>query len=379
MDLRIYRISFLKRFLYKLGRKRQKNKTPKMPNKYFLFLTITLFKFTSLHALIQEKVIICGVCRNVETTFPKTCAMIEEIGQLFQDYRVIVYENNSTDQTALLLKCWEARNNRVFIKSEYVSDEDYAKIVINQTWDKQVFRPERIAIARNKVLDIAFSPTYDSIPYVIWIDMDFEVMPNYEAIVEVFQNSDRWDGVLAYGIDSNDHFFDWYALRSRLYPFGPELLGSEAWDAMNKSLTLAPQEDWYPVFSAFGGLGIYKKSSIVGCKYAAVVTEELVELTSQLMKSEDFILVRSIKKYQRSCHSFPNVFSLPFPAVNLPPMLGDVGFKLFSNEELIWRMNCGVTQYPSVCEHVPFHASMIQKGHGKLFINPRLVMVYDKF
>lgn len=53
-----------------------------------------------------------------------------------------------------------------------------------------------------------------------------------------------------------------------------------------------------------------------------------------------------------------------------------VGVLLYE-DPLVWRMSSLVYQYPSVCEHVPFHASMIAHGHGKLFINPRLVLKYE--
>ncbi len=108
--------------------------------------------------------------------------------------------------------------------------------------------------------------------------MDFKIPPKFEGIVETFQDQRDWDAVLAYGVDPSRTYWDWYALRDRNYPIGSELLGNYWW-YMPKKLSLNMNSDWYPVYSAFGGCGIYKKSSIQDCRYSAVVTEDLDLLT----------------------------------------------------------------------------------------------------
>jgi hypothetical protein len=74
----------------------------------------------------------------------------------------------------------------------------------------------------------------------------------------------------------------------------------------------------------------------------------------------------------------PVTVTMDLPISNLPPIQDPkVGVYCFRGDRvLVWRMNSFVYQYPSVCEHATFPASMIVRGHGKLFVNPRLIFRY---
>ena len=77
--------------------------------KHLLFLIFILPLFAGKAGpLINEKVLICGVCRDVANQLPSTIKIIEGLGAKFRSYRVIVYENNSTDATKDILKNWQA-------------------------------------------------------------------------------------------------------------------------------------------------------------------------------------------------------------------------------------------------------------------------------
>ena len=67
---------------------------------------------------MDKKIIIAGVCRNVERTISNIIQNFEKIGSFFQDYRVIIYENNSTDETAIGYIKWAKDNKHVVIISE---------------------------------------------------------------------------------------------------------------------------------------------------------------------------------------------------------------------------------------------------------------------
>ena len=241
----------------------------------FLCSAFSLFS-VYVCGVIPEKVLICGVCRDIARDgLPTSIEIVEQIGALFDDYRVIIYENNSSDNTPNILKQWTQCNPKVFVKSESLSDADLAQAIINRNPDGQFFRPEAIARARNIVLDIALSNQYEEFPYIIWMDMDFKIFPRFEGIVEVFESNREWDAVFAYGIAApTSAYWDWYAFRDAESPLGPELLGMR-WYRLPKEFALEQNSDWYPVYSAFGGYGIYKKSSIIGCRYSALVTEDL--------------------------------------------------------------------------------------------------------
>lgn len=345
----------------------------------YLFLWALSFSPCFSTHPIDQKVVICGVCRDIGKQLFYSKAIVERIGALFADYRVVMYENNSADSTSSLLKDWERQNPRVFVRSETLSRSQLERSIVNTTEEGQLFRPEAIARARNEVLDIVFSPDYEDFPYLIWMDMDFVKHPNYQGFIEVFSSNQKWDAVFANGVDPEGKYWDWYACRFPDYPFGPEMLGMK-WYRLEpqriKALVIERDEAWVPVYSAFGGCGIYKKASIANCRYSGLVTEDMEGLAQKILRRgiecdhpQALLYVKKRNKLTQCVRINKN---------HLEKIRDDrIGIILSSSPDpIIWRMNTFTYHYPSVCEHVPFHASMIEAGHDKLFICPRLLFYY---
>lgn len=331
----------------------------------------------SAHAVVRQRVVICGVCRDVEHRLPRTMQIMEQIGALFEDYRIIVYENNSQDATPHLLAEWARQNPKVLAKSEFLSEAELDSVVVNRKDDQQPYRPELIARARNIVMNIAMSAAYAEFAHIIWMDMDFVIPPDFDGIVEAFTTTRDWDGVLAYGVDPDNIHWDWYAFRDAHLPLGSELLGNKWW-YLPKTFALKGSDDWYPVYSAFGGCGIYKKSSVGTCRYSAVVNEDLEHtanaiisdgITSKHPQVLDYLSMNEkISARHILSHAQPKLDRIEDPSVGVVVSDGP--------NPLTWRMSSFVYQYPSTCEHVTFHACMMRHGHTNLFINPRLVFHY---
>lgn len=328
-------------------------------------------------SIIHERVLICGVCRNTESRFFSTKKILESMGRLFDDYRILIYENNSVDRTPKLLHAWKNANPRVWFRSEFLSREELENKIVNINRDGSLFVPEQIARARNIVLEEAFTPLYDDFPYLIWVDMDFTLSPDLDGLIDTFQSQKEWDAVFAYGIAPSTAYWDWYAFRDKNNPIGPELLGSEWYQLEDerKKLRLTRQDAWHPVYSAFGGCGIYKKASIQGCRYSATVTPDLELFYREILKDQSH---PQVARYFDLNQHLTAIYRIDEPRAFLPPVSHpDAGIVLHSGPNaLIWRMNTFVYQYPSICEHVPFHASMIVRGHDRLFINPKLIFRY---
>lgn len=328
-------------------------------------------------AVIPEKVVICGVCRDVAKQLPHMIQNIEKIGTLFSDYRVIISEYNSDDNTPTLLYRWMRNNPKVSVQVVYIPNASFETWVVNITEDRKFFHPEQTAHARNGVLSNAMSQAYQDFSYVIWIDMDSLISPTLEGFIEIFQADREWDAIFAYGVDLTGSYKGCNAHRDSVYPIGSELLG-DAWSNLNIRCELSETADWYPVYSAFGGCGIYKKSSIVGCQYSALITDDLEKLTKQLIAQGRSMQHPQIMKYLGDLEKLSKIHCINYPFPNLPkitdPTIGIITHE--QNDPIIWKMNSFVYQYPAVCEHIPMHATMIINGHDKLFINPRLIMTY---
>ena len=114
-----------------------------------------------------QKVIIGGVCKNVERALSNIIKNFEKLGSLFKDYAVVIYENNSTDNTASRLKKWAKSNKSVVIISENLSPDKISPI-----------RTVKIANARNRVLEEIKHLKYKDYEFFIMADLNFNMLPN---------------------------------------------------------------------------------------------------------------------------------------------------------------------------------------------------------
>lgn len=328
--------------------------------------------------IIPGKVIICGTCKDVALYLPHTIQIMEKMGRLFEDYRVIISENNSQDDTKIILKDWMKKNKKIFAYMSNLAKTDLNKIVVNTHDDGTYFKVDLIAHGRNIVLDKAMASRFDSYPYLIMMDMDFKCAPPPQSIIEIFRSRQDWDAVFAYGVGTNNIYWDWYALRDYNEPLGPELVGSD-WFTQKK-WSLDKTDQWCQVYSAFGGCGIYKRNSIRGCRYSSTITADMEKLYKKVIAAGQCTGHPAILKYLNNVARMPTKIVIPSLHTHLPciknPNIGVVLQK--ETDALTWRMNSFVYQYPAVADHIPFHASMIMRGHKKLFINPRFIFKYER-
>jgi glycosyltransferase involved in cell wall biosynthesis len=326
-----------------------------------------LFAISSLFgATIQDKVLICGVCRNIEKAVPNTIQSATALGARFSDYRIIIYENNSTDNTKKLLRAWADKEPKLVFLSEQLSKRRLA----SQLAMKITTRTELIARARNIVLDHAMKKSFDGYKYIIWADLDFLKPWDVEAIVETILHPEQeWDAVLSYGA------YDLFALRAPEWPIGFELVGSLYWhrlDDIRKGFVLSPDDGWKKVYSAFGGLGIYKRDACKGCRYSGVVTQDLETVTLQwLEKARQTQGVCFLKEYEELLAKTKPITLSGKPLKNRDRYPEEIGLKM-QRGNLVWFSCTPESTLPWTCEHVPFHASMILKGRDKIFINPKI-------
>lgn len=335
-----------------------------------ILFALLFLAWTSLGATIPEKVLICGVCKNAEAAVPNTIVSMTALGQQFLDYKVVIYENNSTDQTSLLFQQWAQDNPHVL----FISEQIEKKNLIKQLAMKCSNRTEQIARARNRVLDEIMKDDYADYKYVVWADLDFLDLWDIEGIVETIKNPEQeWDAVLANGS------YDLFAFRDKEFPIGYELIGDLYWTELSQirsRLRMNPEDSWRHVYSAFGGMGIYKRASIQGCRYSGVVTKELEQEVIKWLS-----LIRSVKEvpllqeYEQLLAS-SKVFDFYQPYLthrkHFPSTLGMRLKNAYGLGRIVW-FSCSKKQtLPSVCEHIPFHAAMASKGHDKIFVNPKL-------
>ena len=307
----------------------------------------------------------CGaVTRNLEKSFPNFKQFMYSLFGELTDLQLFIYENNSTDSTKKLLEDWATLDKRVHVKCEVFSKEFLLEQGYARAYDNIPCRMESISTARNKLVEWmeSFGMGVGEDDLTIFIDPDIPTVFNVDCLASLCRSFPQGaHAFFANGLSGNMKYYDAYAYRDTQHPFGAELLGEEIFDFKYKSVIKQIPFDAQPipVLSAFGGLGIYKSICIRGLRYSATPTQDLHTLNLRIMKENpDHLYVKKIKEK---------------PTTHIQG--ASQGIYLF-DKELFYR-NCSGYNFPVICEHVPFHASMIARGYDKLFVLPPLIYVSD--
>ena len=138
----------------------------------------------------QRRVVIGGLARNVGSVLPVTIRRIEQLGLAFDDYRVVIYENDSSDDTLAQLTNWMRANPKVSIVTEVHQDPEHRPC-------RSLSRACRMAYYRAQCQDF-IAGHYRDFDDVILVDTDLEGGWSYDGIANSFGHND-WDfmGLLA--------------------------------------------------------------------------------------------------------------------------------------------------------------------------------------
>lgn len=325
----------------------------------------------------KGKILICGVCKNVVgQNLQLTLQTMVSCGKAFDDYHIIIYENNSNDGTGQVLRAW-ARNNP---KATAITEQLSPNMLLARCPSQNIMRTEVIAMARNKVLDEALTAKFDDFDYLLMADMDFGEEWDIDSIIRTTSNTEiEWDGVFANGLLPDGRFYDLFAYRAEDQPMGPEALG-DWWWKNHGWFALPIEAPWFPVYSAFNGLAIYKRDSLKGSRYSGVVTTDVEIAMKKWFERAEEQGHDHVEVYRQLVNSVPIYHSsqVPNPTARqrLPQSIGLI--LKSSPHHFVWLGINHKSILPEVCEHIGLHASMANKGHGKLFINPSLITHYHE-
>ena len=223
-------------------------------------------------------VMITGLCKNIAPVVHHTLDRLHRTGSLFNDFRILIYENDSTDGTSEILREQALNDPHMILHSESTGHSGY------ESFSRELARPLYLGDLRNKCQDFITSlEDTHNIDYVIVIDLDLEGGWSYDGILNCFAyNLDEWSAMTANGIMYREKsltllgqtkteierlFHDTWAYRE----YGREDL--EVCDIVNL-YRFERGEKPVGVYSNFNGLGVYKFEDIKGCKFGAEENED---------------------------------------------------------------------------------------------------------
>ena len=190
-----------------------------------------------------------------------------------KDYRVFVYENDSVDGTKDLLLQWHQKDPlKIHIS---LNNCDSAKTIPSNKLTKGVNpffshrRIDKMAMLRNTYMEYIEKQKWEA-DYLIVVDLDVARIC-LDGILSSFESKLEWDAVtaLGYSIGPNlkRRYHDTYALTlygEEMFPQTEQKVRSLA----GLYSVLNGYGAWMRVFSAFGGLTIYRYDAVKGIRYA---------------------------------------------------------------------------------------------------------------
>jgi hypothetical protein len=212
----------------------------------------------------------CG--KELKNNIPRIEALQAGIGKCV----VFIVENDSIDDTKGVINEWKQRNEDInYLNCDGIFEQNNNKQK-ESTYllGTSINRIERMSKCRNVYLE-AIKRNKLKPDYVIIIDIDIYYFEP-DSIISAIDNAPHdWSALFANGIVKEqspfvtiNRYHDLYALdvtgtnHDRTY--------FDVFVEYNNIEKKIRQEKYFPVYSAFGGIGIYKYESIAGMEYSAI-------------------------------------------------------------------------------------------------------------
>jgi hypothetical protein len=270
---------------------------------------------------------ICGPVKNCGPFLSKVLDNMEKIGSLFDDYKIVIYYDKSSDNTLNILKEYQKKNTKMLF---YVNKNPMSP-----------FRTHNIAIARNFCLNyVRENKTF--FPYFIMMDCDDvnckEININ---ILKKYLNLNSWD---ALSFNTSPKYYDIWGLS--IYPFCFSYNHFENnvkyYNIIQNYVDYLLQEakknnKLVECISSFNGFSIYRTSKFLNTYYDGKVRLDLVPKQN----------IDAHKNITKSKLVFKKYFK-PDGSINVDGSYED-------------------------CEHRAFHIQARQNSGAKIMISPDIL------
>lgn len=262
-------------------------------------------------------IMFCGIARNCGDKLERNILRIHKTGSAFKDYKIFIYENNSTDNTKDILKQYQ--DNKLDYISEDINDADFENNSMCDHYDRCL----KMSKARNKYMELFVEPNYNEFPITCIIDLDliggWSYEGFYDATTFLFSSSkaNNIAGLTAYGVITG--IYDWEEIKLEdVKQSDYKMYDSFAFRTLDwgdNPLTTPQQMQLnyvtrpsgvLKVLSNFGGLGIYKSKYIHNIRYSSKKYDHGIADCDQVCFHKDILAQTSkyIAMYNRLIVSY---------------------------------------------------------------------------
>jgi len=228
--------------------------------------------------LANSSIAICGLARNCAHKLLKNIKFIEELRAYFKFLQVVVVENDSRDKTRSILDSWSESSSNIAILDGITKStalkSDQPDNNVNPYYSYK--RISYLATLRNQYLNYikSHARAYD---YILVLDFDVDKI-SLAGVLNCFEQRDSWDVACAYGYSISPR------LQERIHDtYAMVLLGEENKPQQERPIKQLQRDvrlnkisgSLLPVYSAFGGLSIYKAGLLEGINYQVLKNGDL--------------------------------------------------------------------------------------------------------
>jgi hypothetical protein len=263
---------------------------------------------------------ICGPVKNCGPYLNKVFENIEKIGALFNEYQIVIYYDQSSDNTLQILKEYQKKNNRLHL---YVNQQPLSP-----------FRTHNIANARNFCLNYVIK-NKELFPFFIMMDFDDvnckEV--NTTTLKKYLERKD-WD---ALSFNTSPDYYDIWGLSIYPYCFSYNHFANNVknYNIIQKYITIllnrVPKDGLLSCISAFNGFAIYRTEEFNNTYYDARIRLDLIPRKNMLAHS------------------------------------------MVTKSKLIYKKYITVDGRYEDCEHRAFHIQATKNNGAKIMISPEIL------
>lgn len=231
----------------------------------------------------MNNVIICGPIKNCAPFLHKILSNMNEIGLLFNDYKILLYYDKSLDNSLEIIKNHQKTNSKILC---YENKEPLLK-----------YRTHNLAKARNFCLNYIMK-NRENYNYFIMMDTDdVNCKSLNKNVLKKYLNNDekyQWD---ALSFNSSPEYYDIWGLS--IYPFcysynhfkNNEIYHNVIKNYIMKLLDKSKKENkLLNCISSFNGFSIYKTNKFINCFYDGrprldLIPKEYIYIHSKIINS----------------------------------------------------------------------------------------------
>jgi glycosyltransferase involved in cell wall biosynthesis len=263
---------------------------------------------------------ICGPVKNCGPYLKKVLQNIEKMGSLFDNYKIILYYDHSTDNTLQILKEYQQTNPKMMF---YVNKKPISR-----------FRTHNIAIARNYCLHFV-KKNKEKFPFFIMMDLDDVNCKEVKIdILRKYLKREDWD---ALSFNTSPKYYDIWGLSIYPYCFSYNHFENNVknyniiQNYVTSLLSKLPNGKLLPCISSFNGFSIYRTNMFLKTYYDGRIRKDLI------------------------------------------PQQNMVAHMKAANSRLVYKKYVTVDGRYEDCEHRAFHIQARQKSGAKIMISPEVL------